>query len=45
MIEHAETGEKRYDMFLSHNSDDKPLLEELVLRLQDEAGLNSWLKA
>jgi len=37
--------EKRYDVFLSHNSDDKPLVEELALRLQDEAGLNPWLDA
>ncbi|MBC8448330.1 MAG: TIR domain-containing protein [Chloroflexi bacterium] len=39
------TEEKRYDVFLSHNSDDKPLVEELALRLQDEAGLNPWLDA
>lgn len=36
---------ERYDVFLSHNSDDKPLVEELAQRLQDEAGLNPWLDA
>jgi len=39
------TEEKHYDVFFSHNSDDKPLVEELALRLQDEAGLNPWLDA
>jgi len=33
------TEEKQYDIFLSHNSDDRPLVEELALCLQDEAGL------
>ena len=36
---------ERYDVFLSHNSDDKSLVEELALQLQDEAGLNPWLDA
>jgi len=39
------TEEKGYDVFLSHNSDDKLLVEELALRLQDEAGLSPWLDA
>lgn len=41
----AMTEEKRYDVFLSHNSDDKSLVKELALHLQDEAGLDSGLDA
>ena len=42
----AEVARKQqYDVFLSHNSDDKPLVEELALRLQDEAGPNPRLDA
>jgi WD40 repeat protein len=32
-----------YDVFLSHNSEDKPEIEKLALGLQDEIGLNPWL--
>jgi WD40 repeat protein/energy-coupling factor transporter ATP-binding protein EcfA2 len=32
----------RYDVFLSHNSADKPIVEELARRLVNE-GLNPWL--
>jgi hypothetical protein len=39
------TEETQYDVFLSHNSGDKSLVEELALRLQDEAGLDSVLDA
>jgi WD40 repeat protein len=34
-----------YDVFLSHNSQDKPEVEQLALGLQDESGLNLWLDA
>ncbi len=33
----------RYDVFLSHNGTDKALVEELARRLEDEAGLKSFL--
>jgi hypothetical protein len=32
-----------YDVFLSHNSADKPAVEELARRLEDEAGLRPFL--
>jgi len=35
----------KYDVFLSHNSGDKPEVEKLALGLQDETGLNPWLDA
>jgi tetratricopeptide (TPR) repeat protein len=31
------------DVFLSHNSQDKPFVEALAKRLEDEAGLSVWL--
>ena len=34
---------RRYDVFLSHRRDDKPFVEELASRLQDEAGLRPFL--
>jgi len=34
---------KRYDVFLSHNSQDKPAVEELAHRLVEEAGLRPFL--
>jgi WD40 repeat protein len=34
-----------YNVFLSHNSEDKSEVEKLALGLQDEAGLNPWLDA
>jgi tetratricopeptide (TPR) repeat protein len=34
---------KNYDVFLSHNSQDKEAVEELALRLEDEAQLKPWL--
>ena len=38
------TGDRsRHDVFLSHNSDDKPSVEELAVRLQGEAGLELFL--
>jgi hypothetical protein len=33
------TEEIQYDVFLSHNSQDKPAVEMLARRLADEAGL------
>ncbi len=35
--------EKSFDVFLSHNSEDKPLVELLARRLEDEAQLKPWL--
>lgn len=32
-----------FDVFLSHNSQDKPAVEALARRLEDEAGLRPWL--
>ena len=32
-----------YDVFLSHNSKDKPAVEALAIRLEDEAGLQVFL--
>ncbi len=32
-----------FDVFLSHNSKDKPAVETLARRLEDEAGLKPWL--
>src|SRR2546423_3375059 len=32
-----------YDVFLSHNSQDKPAVEALARRLEDEAKLKPWL--
>jgi Tfp pilus assembly protein PilX len=37
--------EQRFDVFLSHNSDDKAQVEEIALRLQDDADIASWLDA
>jgi hypothetical protein len=37
------TEEIRYDVFLSHNSQDKPAVELLARRLTDEAGLCPFL--
>ncbi len=34
---------KRYDVFLSHNSRDKPVVVALARRLEDEAGLKPFL--
>lgn len=40
----VEPGTKpKYDVFLSHNSVDKPAVEELARRLAGEAGLNPFL--
>jgi len=36
------TKETRYDVFLSHNSADKPAVEELARRLVKE-GIQPWL--
>jgi hypothetical protein len=32
-----------YDVFLSHNSADKPAVELVALRLRDEAGVRPFL--
>jgi WD40 repeat protein len=37
------TEEIRYDVFLSHNSQDKPAVERLACRLTDETGLRPFL--
>jgi hypothetical protein len=37
------TEEIQYDVFLSHNSQDKPAVERLARRLTDEAGLQPFL--
>jgi hypothetical protein len=37
------TQDIQYDVFLSHNSADKPAVEALARRLQDEAGLHPFL--
>jgi hypothetical protein len=37
------TDETQYDVFLSHNSQDKPAVERLAHRLTDEAGLQPFL--
>jgi WD40 repeat protein len=37
------TEETQYDVFLSHNSQDKPAVERLARRLTDEAGLRPFL--
>lgn len=37
------TEEPQYDVFLSHNSQDKPAVEQLAHRLTDEAGLRPFL--
>jgi len=37
------TEEIRYDVFLSHSSQDKPAVEQLARRLTDEAGLRPFL--
>jgi hypothetical protein len=37
------TAETQYDVFLSHNSTDKPAVEALARRLSDEAGLSPFL--
>src|SRR5215468_8035164 len=34
---------KRYDVFLSHNSADKPAVEAFARQLEDEAGLHPFL--
>lgn len=34
---------KTYDVFMSHNSQDKPAVERLAVRLEDEAGLKPFL--
>jgi hypothetical protein len=36
-------GNSTYDVFLSHNSADKPLVERLATRLQDEGGMSPFL--
>lgn len=38
-----ETTNQPYDVFLSHNSKDKPAVETLAVRLTDEARLRVWL--
>jgi WD40 repeat protein len=37
------TNEKKYDAFLSHNSQDKPAVEQIARWLRDEAKLTVWL--
>jgi len=37
------TEETQYDVFLSHNSQDKPTVERLARRLTDEASLRPFL--
>jgi hypothetical protein len=37
------TKEIQYDVFLSHNSQDKPAVERLARRLSGEAGLRPFL--
>jgi len=39
----AETMNQPYDVFLSHNSKDKPAVETLAVRLMDEARIKVWL--
>jgi hypothetical protein len=34
---------KKYNAFLSHNSQDKPIVEQIALWLEDEAKLQVWL--
>jgi hypothetical protein len=38
-----ETIDQPYDVFLSHNSKDKPAVETFAARLMDEAGIKVWL--
>jgi hypothetical protein len=38
----SETTDQPYDVFLSHNSKDKPAVETLAARLMDEAGIKVW---
>lgn len=38
-----ETTNQPYDVFLSHNSKDKPAVETLAVRLADEARIKVWL--
>jgi hypothetical protein len=37
------TTAKKYDAFLSHNSQDKPLVEQIARWLTQEAKLTVWL--
>ena len=37
------TSTKIYDAFLSHNSPDKPAVEQIARWLEDKAGLKVWL--
>jgi len=37
------SDEKLYDVFLSHNGQDKEAVEDLARRLEDEAQLRPWL--
>jgi hypothetical protein len=37
-----QTSSKKYDVFLSHNSKDKPAVETIALRLRDEYNLVIW---
>ncbi|HKQ08474.1 MAG TPA: TIR domain-containing protein [Blastocatellia bacterium] len=37
------SSDQQYDAFLSHNSQDKPAVELLARKLEDEAGLKTWL--
>lgn len=37
------SDEKFYDVFLSHNTRDKPLIKKLATCLKDRAGLSVWL--
>ena len=34
---------KKFGAFLSHNSQDKPIVEQIALWLEDEAKLRVWL--
>ena len=38
-------SKERYDIFLSHNSADKPLVEEIAEQLLEDEGIRSWLDA
>lgn len=43
MKDHFPPDNQPFDVFLSHNSKDKPAVEALAIRLTDEAKLHVWL--
>jgi hypothetical protein len=41
--EETRAAERTYDVFMSHNGNDKPMVERLALKLANEAGLKPFL--